>query len=153
MSQELYTEEEGTKVCTWIVEGKSLKSYCKQEGTPNISTVYRWIIKHADFRDTYAQARKDQADTLADEIIDIADNSGNDKKTIDGVEVVNHENIQRDRLRVDARKWTASKLKPKKYSDKIDLTTKGKEIQPVDLRSLVKDFMTDEGDEEAAPGV
>lgn len=33
--------------------------------------------------------------------------------------MVNHEQIARSRLRVDARKWAAAKLAPKKYGDRI----------------------------------
>lgn len=67
-------------------------------------------------------AREDQADTLADEILEIADESENDTYEVDlgdGVIIQkeNREVVNRSRLRVDARKWVAAKLKPKKYGD------------------------------------
>jgi hypothetical protein len=76
-----------------------------------------------DFREQYARARDAQADTLADEIIDIADDGSNDwmERELESgktIEVVNAEHISRSKLRVDARKWVAAKLKPKKYGDK-----------------------------------
>lgn len=79
---------------------------------PGTSTVYRWLADKPEFRELYARAREDQADTLADEIIDIADQKDGEADTPDSV--------NRARLRVDARKWIASKLKPKRYGDKID---------------------------------
>lgn len=38
-------------------------------------------------------------------------------------EKYNGDAVQRSKLRVDARKWVAAKLKPKKYGDKIDVTS------------------------------
>jgi hypothetical protein len=74
----------------------------------------------------YARACELRADLMADDIIDIADNTGDDIITLqDGREVANHEVINRDRLRVDSRKWLLSKLQPKKYGDKIDVAHSG----------------------------
>jgi hypothetical protein len=87
---------------------------------PAVSTVYLWMAKHKEFSESYARAREDQADTLADQILEIADDGRNDTYTDDeGKEFVNHDVINRSRLRVDARKWVAAKLKPKKYGDKV----------------------------------
>jgi len=68
----------------------------------------------------YDRAREEQAETLADEIIAIADETHQDYiEDKDGNERVNGEAIQRSRLKVDARKWVASKLKPRKYGERI----------------------------------
>lgn len=88
---------------------------------PNKATVYRWLGSNEPFRDLYARAREDQADTLADEIVNIADNPVVGIKTKtgkDGVEITEGDMIEHRRLQVDARKWVAAKLKPKKYGDK-----------------------------------
>lgn len=74
------------------------------------------------------RAREAQADTLADELLDISDDARNDwMKRNHGDDdpgwVANGEHIQRSRLRVDTRKWIASKLKPKKYGDKLELAS------------------------------
>jgi hypothetical protein len=69
-----------------------------------------------EFAEQYAHARDSQADTLADEILDIADDGSNDYMGDD--ETYNGDAVARSKLRVDARKWIASKLKPKKYGDK-----------------------------------
>jgi hypothetical protein len=53
------------------------------------------------------------------------DASGDYVTTSDGKRIVDHENIQRSRLRVDARKWTAVRLAPKKYGDHISHDVKG----------------------------
>jgi len=78
------------------------------------------VDENDDFRDQYARAREEQADKLFREIIEIADDASGDYVTTrDGQTIVDHENIQRSRLRVDARKWAAARLAPKKYGDHI----------------------------------
>lgn len=115
-----YTAEKAADICAKLVMGESLRSICSAEDMPAIATVYLWLGKHPEFMEQYTRAREDQADTLADEIIDIADDATQDTIKVDGVERPNSEWINRSRLRVDARKWVASKLKPKKYGDKTD---------------------------------
>jgi hypothetical protein len=122
-----YSPELAAKICERLADGESLKSICTADDMPSKASVYVWLTKHSEFLDMYTRAREDQADTLADEIIDIADDASRDTKTItrdDGSEydVCNTEWINRSRLRVDARKWVAAKLKPKKYGERIDHT-------------------------------
>lgn len=96
---------------------------------PDKATVFRWLVANEPFRDQYTLAREAQADTLFDEMLEIADDGSADYKLTnrDGGPdvVVDSEHIQRSRLRVDTRKWQASKLAPKKYGDKLDLNHGG----------------------------
>jgi hypothetical protein len=76
--------------------------------------------------DQYARAREEQADKFFKEVIEIADDASGDYVTIsDGQTIVDHENIQRSRLRVDARKWAAARLAPRKYGDRVEHDVKG----------------------------
>lgn len=87
-----------------------------------MSTFMRWLADEANgsLREQYARAREAQADALAEEILQIADDGRNDTYTDDdGRTIVDHDVIARSRLRVDARKWLASKMAPRKYGDKI----------------------------------
>lgn len=88
-------------------------------------TFYEWLQDDEILQKQYACACEVRADEMFDDLLYIADATGNDVVLDkDGNEVVNHNVIQRDRLRVDARKWILSKLNPKKYGDsaKIDLS-------------------------------
>ena len=120
-----YSPEIADIICERIADGVSLREICRTEVMPSKAAVFRWLAAHADFRDQYARAREAQADALADELLDIADDGDNDwmeRKGEDGQSLgwrENGEAIQRSRLRVDTRKWIASKLKPKKYGDKL----------------------------------
>lgn len=100
---------------------------------PDKATVFRWLADNATFRDQYARAKEESADAMAEDILDIADNGTNDwmKITRGGqtVSVPDPEVLQRSKLRVDTRKWIMSKMKPKKYGEKMDVTSDGKAIK------------------------
>lgn len=122
-----YSEYLAELICSRIADGESLVAICKSEHIPHRSTVLRWAADNPAFCDKYARAREAQAELLAEEIIEIADDTSGDFKLVvkDGKEeaVYDAEHVQRSKLRVDARKWFASKVAPAKYGDKqtIDL--------------------------------
>ena len=121
-----YDKALGDEICDRLVEGESLRRITLDKHMPNASTVFKWLNENEAFAKQYAHAREAQADTLADEIIDIADDGSNDYMGED--ETYNGDAVQRSKLRVDARKWVAAKLKPKKYGDKLDLTSGGEKM-------------------------
>lgn len=129
-----YTEELIDKICERIATSSDgLHKICEDDGMPHAKTVFRWLTESdkTEFRDKYARAREIQADLLADEIIRIADESRIGRKTRetkDGTFTETGDMVERSRLMIDARKWKASKLAPKKYGDKLDLTTGGEQI-------------------------
>ncbi len=108
-------------ICAKLAEGHSLRRICKAAGMPGQSTVYQWLQAHKSFAEQYALARELQADTLADEILDLADRSrtGLKIKTLpDGrKETTSGDMVERTRLQIDARKWLAGKLRPKVYGE------------------------------------
>lgn len=108
-----FTEEQGDAICTWIARGKSLSSYCKQHDI-GMEQVYRWLRARADFRERYAQAHEDRADTLADEMLEMADQRG-----------LCLEDAQMAKLSVETRKWIASKLRPSKYGERQEVAHTG----------------------------
>ena len=113
-----FTQKIFDEICLRIAEGESLRKICKDEKMPNITTVWHWLNNNEALDKQYARAREEQAETLVDEIIDISDEKKDDTYLDeDGREIINQEVIARSRLRVDARKWVASKLKPKKFGD------------------------------------
>jgi len=121
-----YTPELADLICEQIADGNSLRSICADEDMPSKTTVFRWLAADTAFRDHYARAREAQADSLADDILDIADESAHDTYIDEnGNERTNTEVVARSRLRVDARKWIAAKLKPKVYGDKVSAELSG----------------------------
>jgi len=126
-----FTQKLADTICEQLADGRSLRSICSADEMPDTSTVCRWLAANEEFREQYARARELQADALFDEILEIADDGLNDwieRKGADGQSlgwVENGEALRRSALRVDARKWMASKLQPKKYGDKVALTGEG----------------------------
>jgi|SRR5687768_6311312 len=103
-----------------IANGESLNKICSEPGMPARKSFYEWVAEDETILRRYEFAMIMRADVYAEQTIEIADDSEFDTRFDDeGREVVNHEYITRSKLRVDARKWYASKLAPKKYGDKI----------------------------------
>jgi hypothetical protein len=137
-----YSPELSDKICAAIASGLSLRTICKEESMPCVATIFNWIRRFPEFLEQYEKAKAEQADALAEEMLDIADDGTNDWMEAhdkDGNAIgwkVNGEHVQRSRLRLDTRKWLASKLKAKKYGDKLtqELTgADGKDLPPQNL--------------------
>ena len=123
-----------TALCDAIVDGGHLNQYTKDHGL-RYATVRSWIAADAERASMYARAREDRSDHLADEIVAISDEAEVVARH-DGEEVrlsLDAALVARNRLRVDARKWVAAKLKPRVYGEKLDLT------QTVTIRDLPDD--------------
>lgn len=143
----IYTKELGEAICSQLSIGKSLRTVCSQKGMPSVQTIFTWFRLHPEFLELYARAKEESADALAEEILDISDESIKVIKS--GAEKKSSAYAQAQRLRVDTRKWIASKLKPKKYGDKLDLTTKGEKL-PAPLLGGQTNVQVDNGDQKGA---
>ncbi len=124
-----YTLDLAESICERLSSGESLTSICSAEGMPKRTTVVGWQGQHDGFSTLYARARVAYADAIFDEAMEIADDSSGDwtTKVVRGEEakVVDHENIQRSRLRVDTRLRVAAKINPAKYGEKLDVNMSG----------------------------
>lgn len=118
-----FNQETADAICERIADGESLRSICRDDAMPVSSAVFKWLTQNKEFAEQYTRAREAQADALFDEILTISDDGLNDTYTDqDGNVRTNQDVIARSRLRVDARKWMAGKLRPKKYGDKLELS-------------------------------
>lgn len=106
-----YSPELTSRICERLAMGESLRSICRDDDMPSMASIFLWLGKHKEFSEQYARAREEQGEAHADRIVEIADDD-----TIDP----NHK-----RIMVDARKWVASKLKPKRYGDKAEVEHSG----------------------------
>lgn len=135
-----YTKELAEKICERIAQGESVRKICKDEEMPSSATIYSWLLDEdkKEFLEQYEYAKNVQAENMFEELLEIADDGTNDyttREANDGTEfeVPNTEHIQRSRLRVDTRKWYLSKVLPKKYGDKLDLTSNGEKLPPTQI--------------------
>lgn len=104
------TPEIFDRICERLAEGESLRSICRDEGMPGMSTIFRFLRDEANetARQQYAQAREDQADVDADKISEQAD-----------LVAAGKADPQAARVAIDAWKWAAGKRKPKVYGDRV----------------------------------
>jgi hypothetical protein len=132
----IYTPELGLEICKRLAEGDSVRTIVRDEAMPSSSTIFRWLLDEdkKEFWEQYAKARAIQAETMFEDLLDIADDGTNDyverTRPSDGSTFTAYdvEHVQRSRLRVDTRKWYLSKVLPKKFGEKLDLTSDGKAI-------------------------
>lgn len=129
-----YTKKLADEICEQLAMGYSIRTVCRPERMPSVQTFFRWLRSNEEFREQYARAKEEAADAMAEDLLDIADDGTNDwmeKIDADGNLVgymLNGEHVQRSRLRIESRKWLMSKMKPKRYGDKLDMTTNGNDI-------------------------
>jgi hypothetical protein len=119
-----FNQKTADLICLGLSEGMSLRQILKADKAgvlPAQSTVYEWLLRHPLFAEQYARAREEQADTNADEILEIADEMPPEYTDEKGRTSLDQTYIAWQKQRIEARKWTAMKLKPKKYGDKLAL--------------------------------
>lgn len=100
-----------------IEVGKSMREVCRMNGMPDHTTVIRWMRDDAGLATRYARARMAQADTLFDrmEAVEEAVAAG----TMDS---------HAARVVLDSMRWRASKLAPKVYGDRLDVSVSDNRI-------------------------
>lgn len=127
-----FTPAIGKIICELTADGISLNRICKRKGMPGRTVVYRWLHEKEDFARDFLMALELKAEHHADLIIELADQRPRMfASIIDGKSIrrIDPAWVNQQRLRIDVRKWIASKLKPKKYGDSLALT--GKEGLPL----------------------
>lgn len=100
---------------------------------PGLRTAMRLLASNEVFRHLYAQAKELQADFLAEQTIELADDATGDAilaTAKDGTVYAKMDgnNVRRAELMVKARQWAAGKLAPRRYGDKIDVTSNGETV-------------------------
>lgn len=99
----IYNEEKAEMILERLAAGETLVAICEDESLPSIRTVLRWSAEDADFGTRYVRAREAQAEHMDDLILKAAKSAADDP--------------QAARVKVDAYKWRAAKLAPKRYGD------------------------------------
>lgn len=131
----VYSEAIAAQIFTRMTEGESLRAICRDERMPALSTVYNWLAsdKHRDFLERYARAKEERAETLGDEITELADEEPRTFKDANGSIRIDPGWVQWQKLRIDSRKFIASKLKPTSYGDKVDVNLGGQADNPLSV--------------------
>jgi hypothetical protein len=139
-----YTPEAGDLICQLLMEGKSLRAICEDEGMPSRAAVLRWVAEgelpeaspaHAAFSAQYHRARLEQAEAYADDTVALADDAA-----------ASEANPQLVKLQIDARKWYAGKIKPQRFGEAALLKLAGADggalqVQLSERQSLVSELL------------
>jgi len=112
-----YSPEMGEAICLRLAGGESLNRICRDDDMPHRASVHRWLLRDHEFRRSYEFARQVQADYYAEQVIELADEA--DASTSPAV--------HKAKLQVDARKWAAARMAPRKWGDRsqVDLGATG----------------------------
>lgn len=151
-----YSEEQKSNIfeyiCIEIEKGRSLRSILREDnGMPSTSTFFIWLTECQIKSKRYELATDLRTDALFDEIMDIAYHTeiGETIKTNSKGEIETTEGdmLGHRRLKIDALKWSLSKLNPKKYGDKTDVTTNGRDINTIITTEKIKEISNTLDDE------
>lgn len=105
-----------------IEEGASLRSVLSKDGMPNRKTFFEWLDKDEIKCNQYARATDIRTEVKFESIErDYLEEPQRDP--VSGK--IDTGWVQLQRLKIDAKKWELSKLKPKKYGDKIQTEHSG----------------------------
>lgn len=129
-----------------VREGVTRREIFLQPGVPSRWRFYEWLddssnkVGEFTLRELWDAAYRDRADALFDEAIEIADDGRNDTYIDEeGNRQVDYDVIARSRLRVDTRKWAASKLNPARYGDVVRNEISGPGGGPVAVQAVPRD--------------
>lgn len=121
-----FTQEIADKICAELSIGKSLRTVCKAEDMPSLQTIFNWFRTQKGFVEQYALAKEQGSEAWHEELADLGDQAIEhaykaDPKAANAV-------VSAVKLKADNIKWMMSKMKPKKYGDKLDLSNNGKDF-------------------------
>jgi len=123
-------------ICEIVRSGEALRNACKKIKVSTAS-FYKYIDDNEEYQKQYARACEERAENIFEDILKIADSQENDVIDTEHGPITNHNAINRNRTQIEARKWMLSKLQPKKYGDKLDLTTGGDKL--TDIKGITFD--------------
>lgn len=137
-----WTEEKKLKASKYIfdemVKGSSVRNILHpkkrdKKELPSYVTFLEWLSSDEDLAKRYARAMEWRAEGLLEDTIDIADDTSGDlviDKEVEGIRIMkpDKDHILRTRLKIEARQFALRKMAPKKYGERLDVTSGGKEL-------------------------
>lgn len=129
-----YSKEEKQNIFEYILQeiesGRAVRNVLKDEGTPSSSTFFKWIDEDANLAKLYARACETRGDAKFESI----ENDYNEEPQRDPeTGKIDTGWVQLQRLKIDTKKWEASKLNPKKYGDRVQNLNINTELEYKDV--------------------
>ena len=112
----LRTSENSERICEIIAAGGSLREVARVMGLTE-AAIRKWAKDDKEFGEHYSKAMVDRWEKMADELVELADAdcTGPDGRADNAL-------VQQRRLQVDTRKWILSKMLPRRFGDKVEIT-------------------------------
>ncbi len=123
----IYTQELADRICNQLSDGISLRTVCLAEDMPSKTTVFTWLRINKDFLDQYARACDERVESQHEDLLELGDEAVNLAQSVS--DKAAGAVVQAVKLKADNMKWSMSKMKPKKYGDKVDVTSGGEVIK------------------------
>lgn len=127
----IWSQEMEDRLFSRMLKGRTMTRICRDDADmPSLTTVYNWMDRDEKFLQRVSRARRLQAHTFVDDTLEIADDSSQDwtERTLRGghvIDVPNDELIRRSAIRIETRKWVASKFNRDAYGDRQQLNVGG----------------------------
>jgi hypothetical protein len=142
----LRTLENAAFICEQLEQGRTLRQIAGDLGYPRETGIVEWSRDGRDkeFAEQYARSMLARWERMADEAIEIADETA----PVDALGHIDTGYVRQQRVRIDTRKWLLSKALPRKYGDKVEATVIGDpnaplltriELVAVDPRARIED--------------
>ncbi len=129
-----FSKEIALELLEHIARGKSLRSFCEGPdrktlpGRPSVMSVIRWRAQIPKFAELYKSATEDRADSLVDEMLDVAHSEPDPKRA---------------RVIIDTMKWAAAKFKPRVYGDRVAITGAA-DGAPIQVERVISEISDDD---------
>lgn len=141
----IYSRELADRVLAAIEAGRSMRDIAEDPNLVHFATICRWVTDDVDgFSERYARSREVSFRMMGEEIIRISDERATDIRYITDskgkTKEVTYDNVERSRLRVDARKWLLAKMMPKVYGDHVGAQPVVQIDQNVDSLGLIREI-------------
>lgn len=131
-----YTQVLADEICERISLGASMRSVCRDDAMPEMQTIWRWLREKKVFSERYASATAERTESQQEDLIEMGDEAIEKAQVVDSK--ASNAVVSAYKLKADNLKWSMSKMKPKKYGDKLDLTSDGKALPTPLLTALRK---------------
>jgi len=140
----IFTDKLADQICTRIALGNSLRKVCLADDMPDITTIIAWCREKPEFSKQYDRACVDRGNHLAEEALEIADQTPETEPVRDKAgEVIDMKlhsaYVAWQKNRVDARRWFASKMSPKRFGDKVQTEVSGIDGSAIKVETVALD--------------
>jgi hypothetical protein len=129
------------KVLKAVEDGEPLRNVLMRGDAIGKRVFYDMIRESEELRAQYAHAKEIAAEMLFDRMLEIAENPQEGQTIQDGpngVTITSADMLGHRRLLIDTIKWRLSKEAPKKYGDKLDLTSGDKPLLAPVIGMIIK---------------